>query len=378
MKRLINECRKASGFTMIELLVVVVIVGVLAAALTTVVGKFLRAGENAASHNNLMRLGRAVAAYKSDHDGCYPASGGYCTQFIIFDGGKETRYGRASGWVYFSHNCPRARGSAEGGSGSSMVGDGHASRYGWGIDESASGCITGSMVNEEGCCTCFDSKSKEGGISPKPAEWLRRTGSDQWSSAEVSIMNGALFLYMNKDLKAYSNPAFAKRATEKLAAVRSEKQVVRAYAMNVVTGTDSDIYDIPKSHSYAQGGPYSYDGWALRFGQQTLRPYVDSSTRAEAMPARTALFVELDLDDDQVAEDGSLAGDQVWDWDKGDECMGFAHEDNGALYAHVCFADGHVESIRDPSPDMDNPSVARRRKLSKWYGSGGLNAEGEK
>jgi prepilin-type processing-associated H-X9-DG protein len=106
--------------------------------------------------------------------------------------------------------------------------------------------------------------------------------------------------------------------------------------------------------------------------------YIDSQKREEALPSKTVLLVELDLDNESVKSANDLAGDQVWDWDEGDECMGFNHEDNGLYYAHVCFADGHVEAIRDPSKDPLSPNTTDRQKLSKWYGSGGLASEGEK
>ncbi len=362
------------GFTMIELLVVIVILGVLAASMVPVVGSFLNAGDDAASRNNLMRLGRAALAYKGEKDGCYPAAGGWFTQFSYRNpssGMREIRYGRAAGWVYFEHDCPRKKGDVEA---ASDIGSGNGNEYGFG-ETDENGTIQGDFVNEEGICTCFNTKSQEGGIGAKPAEWRKTGGGDQHSLAEVAIMNGCLFPYTDGSLSTYVSPAFVKRAEEKLSVRRTE--VVRAYAMNVITGTDTDLYDIPSNHSYSGGGP-SYASYAIRYGQANLRPYVDNDTRAEAMPARTALFVELDVDNDAIKSENSLEGDQVWDWDKGNESMGFIHEDGGIRFAHVCFADGHVEAIRDPSADSESPDTTKRRKLSKWYGSGGLSAEAEK
>jgi prepilin-type processing-associated H-X9-DG protein len=106
--------------------------------------------------------------------------------------------------------------------------------------------------------------------------------------------------------------------------------------------------------------------------------WIDNDTREEALPSKTALIVELDLDNENIRSANDLSGDQVWDWDNGNESMGFVHEDDGMYYAHVCFADGHVDAIRDPSRDPMSPDMDRRRKLSKWYGSGGLSADGEK
>ena len=360
------------GFTMIELLVVIVIVGVLAAALAPAVGRFLRAGDDTVSRNNLMRLGKAAIAYKSEHGGCYPAAGGYFSEFQWRDPAdqrrKEKRYGRARGWVYFEHSCPRSKGDAEA---ADKIGDGnHDGAYGLGNQLTCGNSDGDSYVNEDGCCICFDSKSKEGGMGSKPGWWYERSGGDMWTQAQVSVMNGCLFDYMGKDLTAYVNPAFQRQAAEKLGIAKNS--IARAYAMNVITGTDRSLYDTRSG--YAGGGGSN----AIRYGQSVLKPYVDGSTRAEALPSKVALFVELDLDNEALKSANSLEGDQVWDWDEGDECMGFVHEDNGMMYAHVCFADGHVEAIRDPSRDITSPDTTKRRKLSKWYGSGGVNASGEK
>lgn len=371
------------GFTMIELLVVIAIIGVLAVSMIPVVGRFLKAGDDAVSRNNLMRLGRAAIAYRSDHGSCYPAAGGYFTRFNIYENRRrEERFGRARGWVYFEHDCPRAKGDQEA---ADQIGDGNHGSYGWGVQDS-NGTVQGDEVNEDGCCICFNSTSSEGGINARPASWYGRS-SGGYSAAEVAIRNGALFQYLNSDISAYSNPAFTERAQQVLSIPRS--QVRRAYAMNVITGTDEDLYDTdrPRYHNGGTEGGYCHpeipNGHAaIRLGQSVLKAYVSSSDDAkdfrEVLPSRTVLFVELDLDSEAVSRENSLEGDQVWDWDGGNESIGFNHEDGGSMFAHVCFADGHVEAIRDPSPDPMTPDMGRRQKLSKWYGSGGVNASGEK
>lgn len=371
------------GFTMIELLVVIVIIGVLAVSMVPVVGRFIKAGDDTVSRNNLMRLGRAAIAYRSDHSNCYPAAGGYFTKFSIYTNGRrEERYGRSRGWVYFEHECPRAKGDQEAGD---RIGDGNHGPYGYGIQDE-NGSVSGDEVNEEGCCLCFSSTSNEGGINARPASWHGRSGGE-YSAAEVAIRNGALFQYVNSDISTYSNPTFRDRAQRELSIPKN--QVTRAYAMNVITGADEDLYDTGRPRYHGGGTERDYchpentiGHAAIRLGQSTLKAYESASENAEdfheVLPARTALFVELDLDSEAVAGANSLEGDQVWDWDGGDECMGFNHEDGGSMFAHVCFADGHVEAIRDPSPDPTAPDMGRRQKLSKWYGSGGVNASGEK
>ena len=163
--------------------------------------------------------------------------------------------------------------------------------------------------------------------------------------------------------------------------------MARAYARNVITGTDDDLYE---TDYYKVGGTEKdychpsakYAHTAIRLGASDLNPRIDSDdkNKGTAMPAMTALIVELDLDNEALSQNNSLEGDQVWDWDKGDESMGFNHDENGAMFAHVCFADGHVESIRAPSADPEEPDDRKRKRqaLSKWYGSGGLNASGKK
>ena len=365
------------GFTMIELLVVIVVVGILAAALAPTVGKFLTAGDDAVSRNNLMRLGKAAIAYRSEHDNCYPAAGGCFTTFQWRDPEeptrKEKRYGRAAGWVYFEHSCPRNKGDD---AAAGKIGDGNGDGYdlgGLAQSDEGDSVAKDTYVNEDGCCTCFDSKSNQGGLSPKPAGWYDRQNSDMWSQAQVAIMNGCLFSYLGGDLTAYTSPAFNRVAAERLGVPKSA--IIRAYAMNVVTGADKDLYDTRSGYS---GAGAWHSGRGAGAGQSALRPYEDTSARAEAMAARLALFVELDVDNTALKSANGLEGDQVWDWDNGDESMGFVHENNGMMYAHVCFADGHVEAIRDPSTDITNPDTQRRVKLSKWYGSGGVNGSGEK
>lgn len=356
------------GFTMIELLVVIVILGVLATAMVPVVGRFLSVGDDAESRNNLRRLGAAAIAYRSDHDNCYPSAGGVCFEFIWDPVGKRERnYGRSAGWVYFAHSgCPRENNPDD-------VCDGNPLSQGCGQinSDDGTGCAANRYVNEAGICTCFKATANEGGISPQPSGWYVSGSSSAYAPAEVDIMNGAIYPYMGGDTRAYSNGAFAERAREKLGI--AEDKVVRAYAMNVITGADEDIYDVYKQYNKTGG---SDGNSAIRYGLASLYPNIDSSRSStrEALPAKTVLFVELDLDDSEVKSSGSLSGDQVWDWDKGNESMGFNHENNGIMEAHVCFADGHVEAIRDPSRDPTSPDTGRRQRLSKWYGSGGLNS----
>ncbi len=359
------------GFTMIELLVVIVIIGILAGAMIPVISGFIERAEDEDARNDLRVLGQAAIAYRASSENCYPAAGGYFTKFTITKGPgqREDRYGRAAGWVYFEHDCPRSKGDIVA---ADEIGDGSGDGYGIGREDE-NGDRTGDFVNEVGCCLCYNSKSEEGGLSTNPASWYDNA-TDDFSLGEVAIMNGALYEYVNNSLDVYKNPAFIRVASAKLKVPKH--QIRRAYAMNVIAGTDEDLYETNRPR-YADGGP----SWptAIRYGKSQLVPYIDGSDMGdEVMPQQTALFVELDIENSEMKSPNSLAGDQVWDWDRGDESIGFIHDRGGVSYAFVCFADGHVEEIRDPSPDSSKPNMNDRLELSKFYGSGGQNSSGKK
>ena len=63
------------GFTLVELLVVVVIIAVLIALTFPAAGRFLLAGKDAKCKQNLRQLGVAYIAYANDHDGAVLTDG---------------------------------------------------------------------------------------------------------------------------------------------------------------------------------------------------------------------------------------------------------------------------------------------------------------
>ncbi len=367
------------GFTMIELLVVVVIIGILASVLTPVVFRLIDRAADEDARNDLRLLAQASINYYNDTHrsngwGGFPSAGSVFTSFVRpTSDGYETLDGRARGWVYFEHSgCPREAGDE---AASADIGDGNSGSYGLGLKDNAEDdtCPNKTRVNELGCCMCFDAESNEGGISAKPANW-QDSASDVYSPAQVAIRNGCLFAYVGEDMGIYTNNTFAKLAAERLGVSRSD--VRRAYAMNVITGADEDLYET--DHGYGCGGQIEGKA-AIRAGNASLIPYEDSSNLGqEADRSKLALFVELDVDNSAMSSNNDLAGDQVWDWDEGDESMGFIHERDGLMYAFVAFADGHVEEIPDPSGDMDHVDKAARVALSKFYGSAGQHSSGKK
>ena len=64
--------RKPSGFTLIELLVVIGVIAIIASVLVPVLINTKAAAQRSACQSNLSQIGRALGAYLSDYNGCYP------------------------------------------------------------------------------------------------------------------------------------------------------------------------------------------------------------------------------------------------------------------------------------------------------------------
>lgn len=79
----LHVIRRIAGFTLIELVIVIVILGVMAAVAIPVIGAFLSSSKETATKEELMRLTRAIAGTGAKHDRGFEADVGYPPQALV-------------------------------------------------------------------------------------------------------------------------------------------------------------------------------------------------------------------------------------------------------------------------------------------------------
>lgn len=276
------------GFTLIEMLVVIGILGILMGTLIAVTGKSSDAALAAKCLANMKNLANAAQSYAVDN-GMYPTAGSVVRRSSSgssAQGNRQTTYTEGKGWV----------------SGNSQ-----------------------NMFPSSGPQT----------IEPISAY------NDNQEMALYSITNGALWRYIGGSLDSYVCPIHKKKYPK----------AHRSYFMNARFGWSAD-----PAHTY---------GAAFNFVQYGKLAGAD----------RVLLFAELPFTgaggwfpfEDDEGTDGILqydgcskpparvAGQNIAD---GQECIGANHRVGKSWYAHVVYADGHVEKIR---ADLDESGM---RKLT--------------
>ena len=315
---------------MVEMLVVIVIISLVATALTSAIKGAQRAANATKCQANMKNLHTAVVAYLADRraiwgrdplferlkseefgtehhtDFIYPRASSYECMEKIWDGGQAApRFWECHGWV--------------------------------------------SWIKPSG-----DRVDKDGKTPWIKDEFEKSHAKDFYYPANIdekmpkAIAEGYLFKYVGKDLSTYRCPEH--RHAE------SGDAVHLAYSMNNWFG-----------------GHVNPIGSARK----------TSSFTGKIQPSRMALFIEMeDADKDNAKPEGrkgvpadsrknkdsdqkveALAGDSSWDWgDNGKEKGRFSHRmgrQGKQMYCNVVFVDGHVQAIPNEGGDPD---------LDEWNG----------
>ncbi len=288
------------GFTLVELLVVISILGILAAALTTQVTKARAIGQSMRCKANMRNLAQAAINFGID-TGCVPTAGSFeYAEHFYADTGQlrydRNRHNKESAWVAWT------------GSGN------------------------------------WPNVSPQAGSMSVSKFYAAQSENVSQSLAYDSIAKGALWSYVGKDLSTYCCDVFRTYA-------RRDKSIkaLRSYVMNGYFGYADAGNGVCSKHSdkiNREAATLSARGSAgnlLMFAELPARN-IDTSERGGDSVLETKIR-------------GYTEGNST------EEMIGFNHEisgsrggaDGGKRYAaHVAFADGHVDVLMEPRGASDS------------------------
>ncbi len=190
--------RKKVGFTLVELLVVMSIIGVLAAALVTQVSKMQETARAMKCKANLKNLATAAINYGVDHT-ILPWAGSHEHVYVNrTSSGFVTKVGLRRGWV----------------------------------DWTTSGATVELWPKDYSSGASFSGKG------------TMKTAMDG-EAGFLSVTNGALWSYMGKDLSAYGCEAHKSRVKSES---RTRTQIHRSYFMNSYFGYNKDYSPLSRSY----------------------------------------------------------------------------------------------------------------------------------
>jgi len=307
------KCLTKRGFTLVELMVVIAIIGVLATTLVTQVSRVQNYARAAKCKANLKNLMIAAQNYSVDH-GVYTAAGSY-------------------EFTPWSHDYRDSSGELK------PIYYGQRAWVSW--------------TSGGGAWPWKDAEPSNQDFSKKQQYGQMTRSTFFGDKAFVSITNGTLWELTGKDASVYVCETHKVEAKK----VLKNEKVYRSYVMSHCFKWDS-----PDGHNNKR----SEEGEAkVTNGNGNLWHTDDAIMDGKA--SIRLLFAELPAAD--IRKDNKKYTDSVLE---SDEPIGFNHFLGRKWVAHVAFLDGHVEGLILPSSaKTDGTGIPNYRhndleKLTKW------------
>ena len=294
--------RSKKGFTLVELMVVISIIGVLAAALIAPVTGARRTARAVRCKANLKNLAQAAHSYALDsagggkgilrHGNHLPSAGTYERDGGVDDNGR-INFVVTLGWV-----------------------SGYNTVFPW---PSLGTPILGKNADNRASYPFFN---------------------DNEPAVYQSITNGALWKYVGANLSVYvcdEHKSVAKNA--------GCKNVLRSYVMNAYFGCNLPNTYASNDAEYPKGRE-----WVCRLENLSTRGSASTLLMFAELPAYNAsgnAEVKKSLGESDGILDVQIKG-YYTSKPGAEEIIGFNHKTAKRMIAHVAYADGHVDAIMSP------------------------------
>jgi len=283
-----KQTSKQTAFTLVELLAVIVVIAVLAAALLGKYGQIRENGWSTQCKANLRSLYQAALNYTSDNGGYYPHAGPYET----YDALSRT-YSEHKGWVNWTG--------------------------------------TGNWVPP-------NNNSSQASTMTQPT-WNGK-------NASISITNGTLWEYTSHDMNAYFCPKFRYLAHQTYASSDSRYNVVRSYVMNSYFGCAANpLWDGINLTGLSQEASRT-----LMFADmQPQLNYLGNIPGNNQVCNYYAGHNDTSANSNQNGDDGVLMATNAPSGyppvTMSAESIGFIHRMSNEYRGHAVFMDGHIAAV---------------------------------
>lgn len=284
------------GFTLLELLVVVAIIGVLAGLLFPAIGKMQEKGRMATCVNNLKQLHTATMTYVNDHSGYMPRTAS--EEWLRVDNDGDEEWGFSRGWVDW---WPE-----------------------WDTNDSTS-------------------KPDPPALGNRATVWWNQAGT----RGLASVTNGTLFKYVGTagDEKIYVCPSMKRLARRTYKGSNEKAIVTRSYGMNASLQVNTHARKYQSVGGPSRTAMFAEQGFSkmsgFDYGLTSGGNLQDSAFQGKDGTQEVRRSYRnfdgcIDWQGRANRQPSGLGGDYTY------ESIGEYHHGRG----HVVFCDGHVELVR--------------------------------